>query len=215
MNAKKRQPNQAEIELTMNALVSLILIGGVDDYYLMNPDRIFDNKELLGKMFSMWELDEQEDTAGNIDWYCNIGHRYLYEEQHKKLSGMKNPLEHIAAINDDAQLSYQLEIVHYYLDAAPAGGIAALDYSWIVFKSWAGCTLGHITETDKRTYVDEVMQRIKNSYRSWEEYVLSFIIGRVYTSSRLSSDFVRNNKAAIYKLTDAARSPYCGISLWH
>lgn len=209
VNAKS-QIKRAEITSSMNSLVSLILIGGVNDHYLMNPDLIFNNKELLRKMFKTWELEEEKDTAGNINWYFTEGHRHSFQEQLTKLSGMKEAeyRDYTATIGNNGKLRHELDVVYYYSETMPSGGIAAFDYSWIVFKCWAGCTLGFITEEDKWTYLADVVRLIKESYSNWDDYVFSFVVGRVYTSSNLSTDFVRNYKIDIYKMMKPEYNPF-------
>ncbi|CAH1203493.1 hypothetical protein PAECIP111893_01981 [Paenibacillus plantiphilus] len=209
VNAKS-QIKRTEITSSINSLVSLIFIEQKNNYYKINPDFVFNNKELLRKLFKTWGFDEKEDTVGDINKFFVEGHRQSFQQHLTKLSGMNEAeyREYTATITNNDQLRHHLYVVHYYSQSMPAGGIAAFDYSWIVFKCWAGYTLGHISEEDKWTYLADVIQLIKESFSNWEEYVFSYVIGRVYIASNLSDDFVRDYKVDIYKLMNPKYSPF-------
>ncbi|MBW7477557.1 DUF1266 domain-containing protein [Paenibacillus oenotherae] len=207
---------RAKLQPYINALASPLFIESTSDYYLIQPELILNHAKDLGKLLDSWGLDTDDDPADNIDWFVEEGHRASFRHNCNTLARMKeserNPF--IASIKDDALARHKLEIAHQYLQRMPSGGIAAFDYSWIVFKCCAGFTLGYLTESDKWRYIAQVYDMLEKSYSNSHDYMLGFAVGCIYNSSNLSSDYVRRNKAAIHKLLSSKQSPLNRVDIW-
>jgi len=197
------------------ALTSMCIVGRDGDYFVQNPEFMFNNRTYLRNMFSFWNIENADALKQDIEWLLAEGIRKEYGEMSLILSTVADSerLRYIQSESADAKRKHQLSVVNQYLWRLPAGGVAAHDYSWAVFKCCAGVRLGYLKEEEKWDYVGRIVPMVKDAFSNWKDYLFGFSAGSAFNSMHLNANFVSESKVQYAKLLVSRHSPLQKVSL--
>lgn len=214
MNASDTEA-QTVLQNWANALTSMCIVGRDGDYYVQNPELMFDNRRYLRRLFTYWEIETGDALKQEIERLLSEGIRKEYEEMSLTMSTIADSdrLRYIQSESADAKRKYRLSIVNQYLWRLPDGGVAAHDYSWAIFKCCAGVKLDYIKEEEKWDCVGRIVPMVKDSFSSWKDYLYSFSVGAAFSSLQLNANFVSESKAQYAKLLVSQHSPLHKVNL--
>ncbi|WP_088833227.1 DUF1266 domain-containing protein [Paenibacillus tyrfis] len=185
----------------VEAMTSLCIVGKFGDYFLHNPEMIFERRSILRGLFRFWNIENAEDLKQNIEWTIAEGARKEFAELYSRLSSVSEAERASIGHNtDDPTRKHRLSVVTQYLWRMPTAGIAAHDYSMAVYRACAGRKLGYLTEQEKWAYIEKVIPMVKEDFSSWKDYLYSFHVGAVFTSHLLNGDYVSENSVLLTKL---------------
>ncbi|WP_028548586.1 DUF1266 domain-containing protein [Paenibacillus sp. UNC451MF] len=193
----------------VDALTAMCIVGRDADYHVQNPNWIYTKRSYLRNLFKHWEIENADTLKENIKHSITIGQRKEFEDISCILSSLSEDgrLKYIESETGDANRKYKLTIVNQYLGRMPSGGIAAVDYTWTVFKCCAGLKMDYLTEEEKWSNIGEVIQIVKSNYSNWKDYLVSFTVGSAFNSINRNSDYISENKAVLTKLFVSHSSP--------
>ncbi|WP_282935557.1 DUF1266 domain-containing protein [Paenibacillus sp. RC67] len=193
----------------IDALTAMCIVGRDGDYHVQNPNWIYSKRNYLRNFCNHWGVGSSDELKENISWSLKVGSRAEFADMSRTLSVLSESdrTRYIELEKDNPTQSYKLSIVNEYLGRMPAGGIAANDYAWVVFKCCAGYKMDYLTEEEKWTYLNEVIQTVKSRYSNWKDFLISFSVGSAFISVNQSADYISENKALLTKLLTSHYSP--------
>ncbi|TVX96883.1 DUF1266 domain-containing protein [Cohnella terricola] len=128
----------------------------------------------------------------------------------------KTVAERVAYIQSITNEKHRLEllVVNEYFYRLPKGGVAAHDYTWAIFKSWAGCKLGYIDFERHWKYVEDILASVRRDYEDWESYLTGFFVG-VALLNPDDPDFasIHRIQDTLSRLLKSRLSPLHGVSI--
>ncbi|WP_054975373.1 DUF1266 domain-containing protein [Paenibacillus sp. A3] len=185
----------------VEAMTSLCIVGKFGEYFLHNPEMLFERRSGLRGMFKFWDIADAQGLKQNLEWTITAGARKEFAELYNRLSSVSEAERaSIGQNTDDPARKHMLSVVRQYLWRVPTAGIAAHDYSMAVFRACAGRKLGYLTEQEKWAYIGVVIPMVKGDFSSWKDYIYSFHIGAVFRSHLLNADYISENSILLTKL---------------
>ncbi|WP_179135892.1 DUF1266 domain-containing protein [Paenibacillus sp. 32352] len=206
-------PGAEQIKLAslpyVEALTAMCIVGRDGDYHVQNPEWIYSKRSFMRNMFAHWGVGSSDELKQNIEWSLATGQRKEFDDMTLLLSSLseQDRMRYLESQKGDTAQSFKMSIVNSYLGRMPAGGIAANDYTWAVFKCCAGHKMDYLTEDEKWTYIGDIIQLVKSQYSNWKDYLISFTVGGAFNSTLQSSDYISENRAIITKLLVSDYSP--------
>jgi hypothetical protein len=191
-----------------HALLTLCSAERGNEYLILNSRITFSRRKLF-KLFREMGIKNRDDFTKDIYASFRGGPRQEFSHLTSTLAALSEAERnaYISSATNDERLIYKLRIANDYLWRLPTAGIAAHDYTWVIFKCWAGCKLGYLTAEQKRKYLGEIIPLIQQSYSNWKEYMMGYYVGRAFNSITLSDDFVGQNQSILSKLLISRHSP--------
>ncbi|MDO3676369.1 DUF1266 domain-containing protein [Paenibacillus ehimensis] len=198
----------------VEAMTSLCIVGKFGEYFLRNPEMIFERRSALRGLFKFWNIANTQELKQNVEWTIAIGARKEFGELYNWLSSVSEAERaSIGQTTADPARKHQLSVVRQYVWRMPTAGIAAYDYSMAVFRACAGQKLGYITEQEKWAYIEEVIPLVKDDFSNWKDYLYSFNVGAVFTSRLLNADYISENGVLLTKLLFSRNDSFRRASL--
>ncbi|KEQ27459.1 DUF1266 domain-containing protein [Paenibacillus tyrfis] len=198
----------------VEAMTSLCIVGKFGDYFLHNPEMIFERRSVIRGLFNFWSITDTQGLKQNLEWTIAEGARKEFAELYSRLTSVSEAERASIGHNtDDPTHKHRLSVVRQYLWRMPTVGIAAHDYSMAVYRACAGRKLGYLTEQEKWAYIEEVIPMVKKDFSSWKDYLYSFHVGAVFTSHLLNADYINENSVLLTKLLFSRNDSFRRASL--
>lgn len=143
---------------------------------------------------SHWGVETKEDLLEQIDYMSNAqGHMDEYMHYHAQFLIMPDQgIEDLIQSTEDEALKNRLIIVNTHkFELMPCGGIA-FDLCRGQYLASCGYEAGYLSEEEAWTSIRQTYDKFKGHFDSWDQYVLSYNVGRQFWESNLSQAYVED-----------------------
>jgi len=145
---------------------------------------IDDLKDVL--LREWWSIVDEESAYSTLNWLTEEGHRIDFNQLRGILRVMTTKQQdlYIASLQDEYK-AINARIVKRYDKLLPESGILAWDLGRAATICYFCAEVGYIPREYAWSYLLNNANQIQQSYRSWTEYGLAYIIGRQYWQKEL------------------------------
>lgn len=168
-------------------------------------DRI--NQEVL---VDAWDIRDESSAWRVLNWLTvEGGHRVKFDRLRSGLPLMtpQQQNRYISSIQDEFS-AVELLIIQRYHRHLPTAGILAWDLGRAAFICHLCMTFGHIQQEEAWHYLMQNAQLIQQSYASWEEYGMAYIIGRQFWAKELEDEVTVGHIRHIRHSLNQSDSPW-------
>jgi hypothetical protein len=153
------------------------LLGGSDP----TPEMSVAWRESL---VSWWDIHNRKELIETLKWIDHGGHRKNFDEFSRVLfTATPEQLVDIkarAAVDPD--VSHKIDVVLQYGEKFGNKSITAWDYSRYISLCGWGYIAGYLTENEAWGLIMPVAQFLQNTFDSWEDIGLNYVVGRQFWS---------------------------------
>lgn len=145
---------------------------------------IDDLKDVL--LREWWSIVDEESAYSTLNWLTEEGHRIDFNQLRGILRVMTTKQQdlYIASLQDEYK-AINARIVQRYDKLLPESGILAWDLGRAATICYFCAEVGYIPREYAWSYLLNNANQIQQSYRSWTEYGLAYIIGRQFWQKEL------------------------------
>ncbi|WP_211619535.1 DUF1266 domain-containing protein [Gracilibacillus kekensis] len=116
--------------------------------------------------------------------------------------------EAVLANRSDQNEDYlRLKMMHEKMYHIPQGGILAIDMVNYLLLAVAGFKVKYLTEDQLRSYLIKGVSFLQRSYRSWQEFINGYALGRQFIAVNVEPKYVKKNKRYLVPFLLAKQSP--------
>lgn len=152
-----------------------------------------------------WSIVDEESAYRILNWLAEEGHRTDFNQLRGILRVMtiKQQDLYIASLQDEYK-EINARIVQRYDKLLPESGILAWDLGRAATICHFCAEVGYIPREYAWSYLLNNANQVQQSYRSWTEYGLAYIIGRQFWQKELDASSTSTHLESIQRqLTDS------------
>lgn len=171
----------------------------------VHADRV--NQEVL---VDSWNISDESSAWRVLNWLKNDGgHRVEFDRLRKALPFMapQQQNRYISSIQDEFSAAEML-IIQRYHRLLPAAGILAWDLGRAAFICHLCMEFGYIQLEEAWHYLMQNAKWIQQSYASWEEFGMAYIIGRQFWAKKLEDEVTEGHIRHISHPLNQSESPW-------
>lgn len=152
-----------------------------------------------------WSIVDEESAYRILNWLAEEGHRTDFNQLRGILRVMTTKQQdlYIASLQDEYK-EINTRIVQRYDKLLPESGILAWDLGRAATICHFCAEVGYIPREYAWSYLLNNANQVQQSYRSWTEYGLAYIIGRQFWQKELDASSTSTQLESIQRqLTDS------------
>lgn len=152
-----------------------------------------------------WSIVDEESAYRILNWLAEEGHRTDFNQLRGILRVMTTKQQdlYIASLQDEYK-EINARIVQRYDKLLPESGILAWDLGRVATICHFCAEVGYIPREYAWSYLLNNANQVQQSYRSWTEYGLAYIIGRQFWQKELDASSTSTHLESIQRqLTDS------------
>ncbi|EKE73746.1 DUF1266 domain-containing protein [Gallaecimonas xiamenensis] len=123
-----------------------------------------------------WEINSRDSLYETLDWLRDRGHHERYMAVYHNLMHFSE--DGFRQLYPDAADQIRETLVMRNRNALKSVGVKAWDLVRLVMIVRQGCYTGLISEQEGWDYLFELGPRIQAEFTGWQQYALSYVVGR-------------------------------------
>jgi hypothetical protein len=164
--------------LWLLALNGSLLMGFRGDAFVLCALSAGDKEDYRQSLIEWWGISNRQELIRMLDDISQGMHSHEYdaflEIWHGPAEGVK------AFMKEPGEEREKLPLVGGTMDIVGSRSLLAWDFGRGVMLSLLGCKLGYLSAEEALSHAQKFANEIGKRYRSWEDYGLNFLIGRVF-----------------------------------
>ncbi|GGG65506.1 DUF1266 domain-containing protein [Paenibacillus radicis (ex Gao et al. 2016)] len=187
--------------------------SGYEEYFITNP--LSPRKRQISASLKRHGIHNMDEFFADFLQHIRWRQQDLFKKLSDKLTRMTST-QRIAYIQSVTNIEHQqaLYMVNEYFERLPRGGIAAHEYTWAVFKCWAGYRLGYVDYKQHMLYISDIVAAVQRDYPDWNSFLTGFFAGKAFfLSGEPSFEQLDLNKDVLSRLLESKFSPLKKVDL--
>jgi len=206
--------------LTQTQLWLLLLSGVLTEQNEVRHDTLYGYEATKEHIYLVkqalerdWGIRNREDLYSSLNWLLHSGHRTDFNRNFRYISLLPYSLEEkeLNRIPSGTSLynSYQLSKLNKYI--LPRAGIAAWDFGRYITLCRDGALIKYISDKEAWELMAKIGPMAQQSYSSWYEYGLAYMVGRLAWLDKLTEENVKWHVDLLRRLLFKEDSPWLKI----
>lgn len=128
-----------------------------------------------------WSIVDEESAYSTLNWLAEVGHRSEFNRVRNLMSLMtpQRQEQYIESQQEEFR-AINAKVVQRYDKVLPEAGILAWDLGRAAAVCYLSAEIGYISKEYAWSYLLDNAVQLQQSYSSWQEYGLAYIIGRQF-----------------------------------
>lgn len=181
-------PYIRHFEVLLSGILTYIN-GHESDQLAVEEDDDFFKEKVNYILSDIWGINSKEDTLDTIAWLLNSGH----SDEYLDYIDASSYLECIDDDSDEEDIMIAkngYEFAQYFKDKLPDNIILGWDYGRASMITRWSYYLGYLSEDEAWEILDTIASYMIETFHSWKEYGISYIIGGLFWTYRTNPDGV-------------------------
>jgi hypothetical protein len=176
----------------------------------MKHDSLYGSNQILNKDSDItktmikrdWGIDFRESLFESLGFLVNGGHRDGYFQLHSLLMKLddKGRKAHLNLVQDTFSRFGNTQVAENYRFDLVDVGIEAWDRArYAALCRWGACS-DYISDEESWDLMATIFDQVKERFKSWQQYCLSFMAGRQYWRNDLTEEYTEEMNDLLVRL---------------